>query len=296
MKTAGHFILCCLGLDQGLWRMKELRRRQKVKWLSRDQDGIKQNLLGKTSSLAVLEVSSLRQICEVHLTSRSVSAMNSPELTTEPSEKNIHLANVIWIIILLLNFAILNSTPLKTNIPHVKIGGWKMSMVRFEVTRNFLGGNYVRLLFEVSGSEPGFWDVLSTRKLHQFNSLVSWGYTEAKHHTTHASPNTNTTNPIQSPTFFPCFDVFLSDSSSWAKMWRWNTQWNTQELLGRWENRDWLVAKKIGAMNHLKWFPTKNQPVFQGITSNRPRLVEMIQWFGLPKMNVIPRYQAFPPI
>ena len=41
----------------GLWRMKELKRRQKVKWLSRDQDGIKQNLLGKTSSLAVLEVS-----------------------------------------------------------------------------------------------------------------------------------------------------------------------------------------------------------------------------------------------
>lgn len=35
--------------------------------------------------------------------------------------------------------------------------------------------------------------------------------------------------------------------------------------------------KKNGAMNHLKWFPTKNQPVFQGITSNRPKLVEMIQ-------------------
>jgi len=39
---------------------------------------------------------------------------------------------------------------------------------------------------------------------------------------------------------------------------------------------DWW-PKKIGAMNHLKWFPTKNRPVFQGITSNHPRLVEMIQ-------------------
>ena len=205
---------------------------------------------------------SLRQICEVHLTSRSVSAMNSPELTTEPSEKNIHLANVIWIIILLLNFAILNSTPLKTNIPHVKIGGWKMSMVRFEVTRNFLGGNYVRLLFEVSGSRFLRCFIYSETPSVQLSGKLGIRFfsmltpdTEAKHHTTHASPNTNTTNPIQSPTFFPCFDVFLSDSSSWAKMWRWNTQWNTQELLGRWENRDWLVAQKNWCHESLEMVP-----------------------------------------
>lgn len=142
----------------------------------------------------------------------------------------------------MIDFAILNCTTLKTNIPLVKIGGWKMSflfdMVRFEVTRHFLGGSYVHLLFEVSGSRFLRCFIYSETPSVQLSGKL-----------THASPNTNTTNPIQIPRVFPCFDVFLSDDPVHEQ------RCGDEILRSFWEGEKTealIGGKRKGAMNHLK--------------------------------------------